>query len=91
MDDQEITTRIREVVAKITSIPIDRIGEDVDFRDDLGIDSLSMLEIGVDVDFEFGLHVEDLDQLLPKIRTLADAVAVVREKLGTQNSTRQET
>ena len=50
-------------------------------REELGLDSLSLLEVGVNVDYEFKLNLPDLDQRMAGITTLDSAVTLVEELL----------
>ena len=81
MDRAEITQRVRQIVAKVTSIPAETIGPDANLREELGLDSLSLLEVGVNVDYEFKLNLPDLDQRMAGITTVSSAVTLVEELL----------
>lgn len=80
-DTTDVRHRIKRIVSNVTRIPVERIGDEADFRQDLGLDSLSMLEIGVDVDYEFKLGVDDLEQRLGGMPTVAHVVSFVAEHL----------
>jgi acyl carrier protein len=73
-DDRIIRERVKKIIFNVTRIPIERIGDDAAFREDLELDSLSLLEIGVDLDYEFQLGLEDLEQRLGAALHEADAV-----------------
>ena len=81
VDIAEITQKVRQIVAKVTSIPAETIGADANLREELGLDSLSLLEVGVNVDYEFKLNLPDLDQRMAGITTVASAVTLVEELL----------
>ena len=57
----------------------DQISDTASCTDDLGLDSLSLLEIAVDA--EMSLHVKIPDERLPELRTVDETVRVVREYL----------
>jgi acyl carrier protein len=76
----EIRTKIKEVIANVADLDAAEIGDHADLRQDLNLDSLSLLEIGVDVDYAFQLGIEDLEDRLANLRTLDEVVALV-EKL----------
>jgi len=80
MDIVEIRTRIKNIIAQVTQIPAEEIGDDASLVEDLDLDSLSLLEIGVDVDFEFKLGLPQDE--LPRMQTVQDAVDLVLEHLG---------
>ncbi len=77
----EIRERIKQIINKVANIPVDRIGDHASLRDDLNLDSLSLLEVGVNVDFEFKLGIANLDERMPALATVDSAVALVEELL----------
>lgn len=79
MDANAIRDNIKQSISRITGIPHDQISDTASYRDDLGLDSLSMLEIAVDAEFCF--HVKIPDERLPEIETVNDAVRMVGEYL----------
>jgi len=80
MDRGQIRHRIKEIIASVANLDPVSIGNEASFIDDLGLDSLSLLEIGVDVDYEFKLGVPE--ERLQGLRTVADTVALVEECLA---------
>jgi acyl carrier protein len=80
-DDRIIRERVKKIIFNVTRIPIERIGDDAAFREDLELDSLSLLEIGVDLDYEFQLGLEDLEQRLGDLPTVDHVVQFVQERL----------
>ena len=79
MDREEIRAKIKEIIANIANLSAEEIGDHVSLKDDLGLDSLSMLEIAVDVDFEFKLDLPQ--EKLSVINTVQDAVELAQEYL----------
>ena len=59
------------------SADAEAIADDATFLEDLGLDSLSLLEIGVDVDYEFQLGVPE--ERLYALRSIPETVALVLE------------
>ena len=82
MNAEEVQARIRKIVATVTNIDPALIGEETSFREELSLDSLSLLEIGVDVDYEFKLGLQDLDQRLQGIGNLRQTVLLVQQVLA---------
>ncbi len=80
MEAQEIRGKIKEVIANVTSLDPEEIGDKAHFIDDLQLDSLSLLEIGVDVDYEFKLGVPE--ERLGELRTVQDTVELVQQCLA---------
>lgn len=55
----EIKEKIKEIVYQATNIEPAEIADDAHFVNDIGLDSLTLMEIGVDIDQEFGLDLDD--------------------------------
>ncbi|HEX5761231.1 MAG TPA: phosphopantetheine-binding protein [Thermoanaerobaculia bacterium] len=79
-DDTAILTRIKDVIAHVAGLDASRIGDEATLREDLNLDSLSLLEIGVDVDYAFQLGLPD--ERYKEVRSIPDMVALVQERLG---------
>ena len=73
----QIRAKIKEVIASVDDLDPAGIADDADLRQDLNLDSLSLLEIGVDVDYAFQLGIEDLEDRLANLQTLGEVVALV--------------
>ena len=82
MEEVEIRNKIKEAIANVSDIELEDIGDDVSFKEDLGLDSLVLLEISVDIELQFGLEVSEED--LANLHTLQDAVALVQQSLVNQ-------
>ena len=80
-DDLDIRGRVKRIIFNVTRIPVERIGDQASFREELELDSLSLLEIGVDLDYEFQLGLEDLEQRLGTLPTVDHVVAFVEQRL----------
>ena len=76
-----VRDRVKRIIFNVTRIPVERIGDRSTFREDLELDSLSLLEIGVDLDYEFKLGLDNLEQHLGALPTVRHVVAFVRERL----------
>lgn len=77
MDGNVIRDNIKDSIARITGIPPDQIADTASYRDDLGLDSLSMLEIAVNAELTFRIKIPD--ERLSEIETVADGVRVITE------------
>lgn len=85
-DDDHVRQRIKKIIFNVTRIPVERIADDAAFRQDLELDSLSLLEIGVDLDYEFQLGLEDLEQRLGDLPTVDHVVGFVRQRLAERSA-----
>ncbi len=80
MEPSQVKAKIKEIISTVSSIPVEDIADDASYTDDLGLDSLTLLEIGVDMDYEFKLGLPE--ERLQHIRSVQDAFDVVMETLG---------
>ena len=80
MDEAGVRQKIKELISNVTNITTEEIGDEASLRDELDLDSLSLLEIGVDVDYEFRLGLPE--ESLQRIGSVDDAVALVLEIQG---------
>ena len=58
-DSPEVQAQLSEIVFMVTGTPVDEVGADAAFVDDLRIDSLSMVEILEGASRHFGIRIED--------------------------------
>ena len=82
MSTDEIKARIKKSIATITNIRPEEITENASYKDDLKLDSLTILEIAVDAEYQFKIEIPEDD--LGAIRTVSDTVRVVEQYLCAQ-------
>lgn len=70
--------QIKELLATSLSIDADSITEASSFSEDLGIDSLDIVELLMSVEEEFGVNIEPD----PSIATVGDLMAKIEELRG---------
>jgi acyl carrier protein len=75
MEPATITDKVKTIVANITGVPLETIEDSATFVDDLGLDSLAILEIVVDVEKEFKIRANDEE--LKNVRSIEDSVALI--------------
>ena len=80
MSTDEIRTRVKKSVANITNISFDDIPDNASYKDDLQLDSLTILEIAVDAEYQFQVKLSDDD--LGVLRTVDDTVRMVQQYLS---------
>jgi acyl carrier protein len=79
-DVDRIRDTIRESVNRITGITPAEINDASNYREDLGLDSLSALEVMVDIEYAFKIKVPE--ERLQAVQTVQDTITVVQEYLG---------
>ena len=68
--------KIRTIISDVLNVSEDEVSLETTFVQDLGADSLDVLQIIMDMETEFGLKIEDED--LSKIVTVGDAVEQIK-------------
>ena len=79
MGADEIWATVKRSIATITNISIEDISDSASYKDDLQLDSLTILEIAVDAEYQF--QVKIADDRLTEIRTVDDTVRIVQQHL----------
>jgi acyl carrier protein len=71
--------KLLEIIAEFTTYSAEDIREDMDFVDDLGIDSLDLAQIILSAESEFEVDLED--DSMENLKTVGDALEVLRAKV----------
>lgn len=77
---EEIRSDLAQIVHEVTDIPADDVQPDKAFVDDLGVDSLSMVEIVVAAEQQFGVRIPDEE--VRHLRTVGNVVELVRRAMS---------
>jgi acyl carrier protein len=80
MDSLEIRVKVKQIIATVTNVGPETIGDSESFTQELGFDSLSLLEIGVDVDYEFQLGLPE--DAMRELDSVDATVALVNQRLA---------
>lgn len=75
MEREEIFEKVAEVIVDQLNVERDDVTEESAFIDDLGADSLDLVELVMALEAEFNVSIPDED--VESIRTVADAVAYI--------------
>jgi acyl carrier protein len=76
MDREEILDKVRTVVVDQLNVDEDEVVEDASFIDDLGADSLGIVELVMALEEEFGISIPDEDA--ESIKTVGDAITYIQ-------------
>lgn len=79
MELETIKTKIKEAIQQVTGVDAASISDSASYIDDLGLDSLAILEIAVAVENHFKFHATDEE--LSSIRTVEDTIALVKRRM----------
>lgn len=75
---EDLETKIKSVIAEKLGKKIEDIRNDASFIDDLGADSLDIVDMVMKLEEEFGISIPDED--LDKIKTVGDAIEYIKLK-----------
>jgi acyl carrier protein len=73
-----VEDKIKEIVADQLGVSVEEVIPEASFIDDLGADSLDIVELVMAIEEEFGLEIPDDDA--EKIQTIGDAISYVDER-----------
>ena len=82
MDAEDIRSQIKQSIVTVTGVDPADIGDTASYRDDLGLDSLSILEIAINIEYHYKIKVPEEE--LQQIRTIGDTIGVVQRYLNGQ-------
>ena len=76
-DVEQVTQRLREIIAEQLGISEEEIVPEASFVYDLGADSLDLVELIMALEEEFDMEISDEDA--EKIQTVQDAISYIAE------------
>ena len=76
----ETADRVKKIVVEHLGVEQDKVTEDASFIDDLGADSLDIVELVMAFEEEFGVEIPD--DAAEKISTVKDAIDYFEENKG---------
>ena len=79
MDHDEIYEKVKEVIIDQLNVEEDDVTEDAAFVDDLGADSLDIVELVMALEEQFSVSIPD--EQAEKIKTVNDAVSFISENI----------
>ena len=78
MTDQEILAKVTKVTVEELSVKEEEVTEAASFTEDLGADSLDVVELVMAFEEEFGIDIPDDD--VAQLKTVGDAVNYIKAK-----------
>jgi acyl carrier protein len=78
MATEEIVRRVKDLIAESLGVNQTEVVPDASFIDDLGADSLDIVELVMAIEKEFAIEIPDEDA--EKISTVQDAVDYIQNK-----------
>jgi acyl carrier protein len=72
--------RVKDIIVKQLGVKPEEVTDDASFTDDLGADSLDLVEVVMALEEEFGAQIPDEEA--EKIKTVGDAVTFIDSNLA---------
>ena len=76
----DIAKRVKKVVAEQLGVELEKVTEEASFTEDLGADSLDIVELAMALEEEFEIEIPDEDA--QAIKTVGDAIEYIKNKLS---------
>jgi len=72
-----IEDKVKKIIAEKLSVDIDEVVPEASFADDLGADSLDLVELIMSMEEEFDMEISDEDA--EQLTTVKDAIAYIND------------
>ncbi len=82
MQIEEIKDKLKQIVIDRLDVDEDQITPDASFVEDLGADSLDIVELIMGIEEEFDIEIPDEDA--EKLTTVGGALEYIKSKLGVE-------
>ncbi len=69
---EQVETKVREIISEQLGVAVNQVTPEASFIEDLGADSLDIVELVMALEEEYGMEISDEDA--EKIRTVKDVV-----------------
>ncbi|MDR2339872.1 MAG: acyl carrier protein [Deltaproteobacteria bacterium] len=79
MPDDNILEKVKQVVVDQLTVEYSDVKPESSFQDDLGADSLDLVELMMGMEEEFEIKIDD--EAAQSIRTVSDAVNFIKKQL----------
>jgi acyl carrier protein len=78
-DMSDVIERVKKIVVERLEVDAEKVNEKASFIDDLGADSLDLVELVMAFEEEFGIEIPD--DVQEQIGTVGDAVKFIKERV----------
>ncbi len=83
MQSEEVMAKLKELVMDRLNVEEDQIKAEASFVEDLGADSLDIVELIMGIEEEFDIEIPDEDA--EKLTNVGEALSYVKSKLGAED------
>lgn len=77
MGNAETAEKVKSIIVEQLGVPAEEVTDDASFIEDLGADSLDIVELVMALEEEYDIEISDEDA--EKIQTVGDAVTYIAE------------
>ncbi|RLD19946.1 MAG: acyl carrier protein [Caldiserica bacterium] len=77
MDEKEIREKVKAIIKDKLGVDDDKIVDEAKYVDDLGADSLSLVDIAMAFEDDFGMKIPDED--IEKITSVKDTIQYIKD------------
>ena len=79
MEEKEIRAKVAEIIKDKLGVEDSKIVDEAKYVEDLGADSLSLVDIAMALEDEFGMKIPDED--IEKITTVGSTIQYIKDNL----------
>ncbi|MBP8612493.1 MAG: acyl carrier protein [Candidatus Atribacteria bacterium] len=79
MEEQEIREKVKHVIVEKLNVDENKINDDAKYVEDLGADSLALVDIAMALEDEFHMQIPDED--IEKITTFGSTVDYIKQHI----------
>ncbi len=83
MTKEEVVSKLKGIVANRLDVEEDQVTEEKSFVEDLGADSLDIVELIMGIEDEFGIEIPDEDA--EKLTSVGEALKYTLEKIDVED------
>ena len=76
----DLKEKVKDIIEKELGVEREKLTDEASFIEDLGADSLDIVELVMEFEKEFNIDIPDEDA--EKLRTVGDAIKYMQEKHG---------
>ena len=79
MEEQEIREKVKHVIVEKLNVDENKINDDAKYVEDLGADSLALVDIAMALEDEFHMQIPDED--IEKITTFGNTIDYIKQHI----------